>query len=198
MVDYENLRTTVVKGLRKHLGCPVIRNNQNAEPPPYPYVSYTVTMLMSENKGTFGEYEDGCARRPVTTIWSITAQSDDNIESVMLANKAHNWLDYAGTLYLNDNNVIVQSVGSVTNRDNVLSVGYEYKNGFDCVFWMFDEVEIPEVETIEIMEFGDDWNKRLENTLDGIKQSSYGFAQAYGDEADALSAILEKRINGVE
>ena len=196
MVNYENLRSTVVKGLRAYLGCPVIRNNQNAEPPPYPYLSYTVTTLMSENKGTYGKYDDGFARKPVISIWSITAQSDDNIESVTLANKAREWLDYVGTVALNDNEVIVQSVGAVTNRDNVLSVEYEYKNGFDVSFWLYDEIQEPETETIEIIEFGEDWGKRLENRLDGVAQKEYWISQTQEDEA--LAALLEKRLNGVE
>lgn len=177
MIDYENMRETVVKGLKKYLNCPVTRSNQNAEPPRYPYVSYTVTMLMSENKGTYGEYKDGISRKGVTTTWSITAQSNDNSESVALANKAREWLDYVGTKYLNDNGVIVQSVTSVSNRDNVLTYEYEYKNGFDCVFWGFDEV-IREVETIEgiylneteFEEYDDleDLSLRLEERLDGV------------------------------
>lgn len=148
MIDINNMRKPIVTGLKKYLGCPVVRSNQNAEMPVYPFVSYTITTLMSENKGTYGEYEDGKARKPVIQTWSITAQSDDSMESITLANKAREWLDYAGTTYLNDNGVIVQSVSGVTNRDNVLTVGYEYKNGFDCFLWGFDEIG-REVETIE-------------------------------------------------
>lgn len=156
MTDYENLRTTVTKGLHEYLKCPVIRNNQNAKPPGYPYVSYTATTVMSENKGTYGEYDDGTARKPVKTIFSITAQSSDNEESVALANKAREWLDHVGTTYLNDNGVIVQSVGAVTNRDNFLTVEYENKNGFDCVFWGFDKVDNPidKIGFIETVDLG--------------------------------------------
>ena len=50
---------------------------------------------------------------------------------------------------MNDNNVIVQSVGSITNRDNVLTVGYEYKNGFDVDFWLFETVGDTDTEIIE-------------------------------------------------
>lgn len=35
MIDNENLRLTVVKGLKDYLDVPVIRSNQNAEPPNY-------------------------------------------------------------------------------------------------------------------------------------------------------------------
>lgn len=141
MIDYENMRAVVCKGLKAYLGCPVIRSNQNEAPPPYPYVSYTITTLMSENKGSYGIYLGGVERKPITQTWSITALSDDNTESVELAVKAREWLDRVGTTYLSDNAVIVQSVGSVTNRDNFLTAEYEYRNGFDCFFWMFDTIE---------------------------------------------------------
>lgn len=149
MIDYENMRRITVKGLKNYLGCPVIRNNQNEAPPDYPFVSYTVTTLMRANNGTYGEYSDDVYRKPTAQTWSITAQSDNNSESVNLISKAREWFDRAGTLYLNDNNVIVQSVGSITNRDNVLTVGYEYKNGFDVDFWLFETVEDTDTEIIE-------------------------------------------------
>lgn len=141
MIDYDNMRATVVKGLKKFLECPVIRSNQNAEPPAYPFISYTITMLQSENKGTWQEYEQGIDRQAVTQTWSISALSDDNNESVVLANKARAWLTRLGTSYLNEHKVIVQSAGNITNRDNILTSEYEYKNGFDVVFWLYDEVE---------------------------------------------------------
>lgn len=153
MVDIESLRTVVATGLREYLGCPVIRTNQNAAPPKYPYVCYTITTLATENRGTYGEYEDGKSRKPVNSIFSFTVQSDDSIESMVLANKAREWLDYVGTLYLDDNDVIVQSVTAITNRDNVLTSEYEYRNGFDCFFYCFDEVErtIEEIEDFAVV-----------------------------------------------
>ena len=149
MIDYENMRRIIVKGLKNYLKCPVIRNNQDEAPPDYPFVSYTVTTLMRANNGTYGEYSDDVYRKPTVQTWSITAQSSINSESVNLISKAREWFDRAGTLYLNDNNVIVQSVGSITNRDNVLTVGYEYKNGFDVDFWLFETVEDTDTEIIE-------------------------------------------------
>lgn len=156
MIDYENMRVAIATGLKTYLNCPVIRSNQNKKPPSYPYISYTITTLMSENKGTYGEYKDGTARKPVTQTWSITALSDNDVECVKLANKAREYFDYAGTVALNDRGVIVQSVGGITNRDNVLTVEYEYRKGFDVVFWLFDEVEIGTevIETVDIKEIG--------------------------------------------
>lgn len=151
MIDNENLRKIVVKGLKYYLNIPVIRGNQNAEPPKYPYLSYNVTTSESANNGTWGEYEDEIDRIPVTQTWSITVQSDKDIESVNLASKAREFLCHHGTCYLNDNNVIVQSVTNITNRDNLITIEYEYRNGFDVVFWMMNEAENP-IDEIGIIE----------------------------------------------
>ncbi len=141
MIDYERIRTVVCKGLSEYLHCPIIRANQDAAPPDYPYICYTITTLLGENKGTYGVYEDGTEGKPFSQTWSITALSDDNSLSVELAAKAREWLDRTGNTYLYDNAVTVQSVGEVTNRDNFLTSGYEYRNGFDCVFQVFDKIE---------------------------------------------------------
>lgn len=151
MVDNEGLRKTVVKGLQGYLNIPVVRGNQNAAPPDYPYLSYTVTTLESANNGTWGEYEDGTDRIPVTQTWSITVQSDKDSESVTLASKAREFLCHIGTCYLNDNDVIVQSVTNITNRDSLITIEYEYRNGFDVSFWMMNEEKNPieKIGTIE-------------------------------------------------
>lgn len=196
MIDYEKMRVTVVKGLRTYLDCPVIRSNQTAELPPYPYISYTVTTLMSANRGTYGEWDDGIARKQVTTTWSITALSDDNAESVALAMKAREWLELVGQTYLNDNKVIVQSVGAITNRDNILTYGYEYRNGFDCVFWCHDEVKMPETEEIKEVVLENDINDRLEARLDGVERYAVTGNQKQTSESDALNDELENRLNG--
>lgn len=152
MIDYKNIREAVCKGFKDYLKVPVIRNNQNKDPPVYPYVSYTVTTLSSANNGTYGEYVDGISRKPVKQTWSITAQSDNNDESIALASKAREWLDYSGKLYLDDKNVIVEQITSITNRDNIITVDYEYKNGFDVVFVIYDEIILTDKEYIESVE----------------------------------------------
>lgn len=143
MINNEKLRNTVVKGLKEYLKIPVVRGNQNAAPPDYPYLSYNVTTLESANNGTWGEYEDSTDRIPVTQTWSITVQSDKDMESVTLASKAREFFCHTGKTYLDDNNVIVQKVTNITNRDSLISIEYEYRNGFDVVFWLMNEEENP-------------------------------------------------------
>ena len=185
MFDYETLRENLVSGVSKYLACPVVRSNQNEAPPPYPYVSYTITTLMGENKGTYGEYEDGKARKPFVQIWSITALSDNDSECVTLAVKAREWLDHVGTPYLNGKDIIVQSVGGITPRDNFITTGYECRKGFDFTLWLYDEVGgISETESyidtvvindeeIDMPKTVEQLNDMLQARLDGDVNGEY-------------------------
>lgn len=194
MVDIERLRLIVARGLKDYLKCPVIKSNQNADPPNFPYVSYTITTVASENNGTYQEHEDGIARKGVNTVWSITALSDNNAESVKLAQKARDWLGLVGTTYLNDNGVIVQAVTSVTNRDNIFSSEYEYRNGFDCFFWGYDAVEMPNVESIETVEID---GKEIvpEHDQDIIADLNRKLDEANANFENIRLAIVEKGID---
>lgn len=147
MLNTDRQKNIVINGLESYLERSVVRTNQTAPMPAFPYLGFNITTLASENKGTYGEYEDGKARKPVLQTYSFTAHSDKYNEAVELANMAHSWLDYVGTQYLNDNDVIVQSVGNVSDRSNLLTAEYIYSFGFDCVFWMYDEIDLAETES---------------------------------------------------
>lgn len=180
LIDLEAIRKTVAKGLRDYLKIPVIRSNQTGGPPKYPYLSYTITNIMQENKGTWGQYDDDKDRKPYTQYWSITVQSDDAPEAMNLTLMAHEWLDHIGTTYLNDNSVIVQSVGSINNRDNILTIEYEYRNGFDVVLWLLSDV--PSInETTGYIE---------EAIINNVP-----YSKEY--DVDELNILLEQRLEGV-
>ena len=156
MVNTDNIRKTVVPALKKYTGASLIRANQNAEPPNFPFSTYHITTLATQNNGTFGEYADGVARKPVKQIWSITSHSDIYEEALANANKMREWLDYVGTVYLSDNGIVVESVGVVGDRSNILTVDYQYSFGFDCTFAVFDEIGIPDNGVIETFAFKED------------------------------------------
>ena len=138
-----------------------------------------ITIPKGKNGGTYGKYDDGFDRKPHTMTWSITIQSDNDNECVTLGLKANDWFDHIGTKYLKAKDVNVQSVGDLTNRDNILTAEYEYRKGFDVVFWLLSVVENPdnEVGYVEgvIFEQGqiereptiDELNEKLQTRLTG-------------------------------
>lgn len=180
MIDFDAIRKTVVKGLKDYLNIPVIRSNQAGEVPPYPYLSYTITTALSANNGTWGKYEDGIDRKPVTQTWSLTVQSDDMREAMELTIKAHEWLEHVGRAYLNDNGVIVQSITGISNRDNMLTVEYEYRNGFDMVLWLLSEAE----DTVTVTGY-----------VEGVEFEGREHPVEPTDEYE-LNLALERRLDG--
>lgn len=153
MIDIENARKVISSGLKKYLSCEIIRGNQTADMPKYPYGTYNIINLTNVNKGTYAEWEDGINRKPFVATFSLTFHSDKYSEAVQLANMAHEWLEQVGTVYLNDNDVIIQSVGSITDRSNLLTTEYEYTYGFDCFVWLYDEIQADKAETGVIESF---------------------------------------------
>ena len=141
MIPYKTMRENVAKGLKEHLGIPVIRGNQTAEAPAYPYASYSVTTIAGANHGTRQQHEDGIDRLMVKSIWSFSFLSGDWDESVELATKAREWFEHTGRTWLAECGITVQSTTDIANRDNILTVEYERKNGFDVVFYVYDEAE---------------------------------------------------------
>lgn len=155
MIDFDSIRRYVVKGLKDYLKMPVIRSNQAEKPPSYPYLSYTITSLSSSNKGTYGAYKDGKERKPITQTWSLTIQTDDAIKAMEIALKAKDWFEHDGIPYLDKQEIIIQSVTGITNRDNLLTMEYEYRYGFDIVLWLLNETgdtneETGVIETVEL------------------------------------------------
>lgn len=141
MIPYKELTTAIPKGLKEYLGVLVIRGNQTAPAPAYPYGTYNVTTIAGANHGTWQQHDDGKDRKLVRSIWSFSWLSDDWDESVELAIKAKEWFEHTGRTWLSEQGITVQSVTEVTNRDNMLTVEYERKNGFDVVLYVYDEVE---------------------------------------------------------
>ena len=177
MVNTDNICLTVVKNLKNYLGIPMVESNQNAKMPKMPFGRYTITTPATANNGTYGEYEDGVARKPVKQIWSLTFEAKTNAEALKYANKARSWIDYAGITVLTDNDVIVESIGAIGDRGNLLTIDYQYAHGFDVTFWAYDEVEMPEIEEIESVD------------LNGIQVEPE-------PTAEELIEKLEKRLDG--
>lgn len=147
MLDLKPIRATLFSGLSEHLGITMIRSDQTGPAPSYPYGTGKATTPATENNGTWQQHADGIDRLMVRSIWSLSFLSDDYDESVMLATKARAWLTHTGRVWLSDRGINVQSVTNIENRDNILTVDYESKHGFDVVLYVYDETQPPSEST---------------------------------------------------
>jgi len=149
----KEIESVIVQGLEDYLGepnrpCPVILANLNTPIPNYPYVAYTFTQSLVENNGTYGIDDKGNRIKQHDCVMSFTVQSDDVDESVLLAIKIARWFGAVGVVYLDDNKIAVKSVGSVLNRDNLISIEYEYRNGLDVTITLLDVIDKSEFDPI--------------------------------------------------
>lgn len=151
MIKHEAIREAIVDGMSEYCGCKVIMANQTAEAPKRPYISFTITTPIVANNGTYGVHRDGTERKPVKQIWSFTTQTANPGEALELANTAYDWLDNLGTEYLNNHDIVVETLTNITNRDNLLTSMYEYRCGFDVTF-TFMNVVTPNYGVIETAE----------------------------------------------
>lgn len=150
MLDYRRNEIEIVEGVKAYLSteerpCEVIRQNQVAKIPPYPYVSYTLTTPLSEFRGTFSIAPDGTRYRSALMTLSFTVQSDDQEEAIALAYKLHDFFSVAGVTYLADKGITVRRVRDISTRDNLITVQYEYRNGLDVTLGLLYTISADEL-----------------------------------------------------
>ena len=160
MIDFRKIEVTIVNGLQELLSakgfkCLVIRSNQTAKAPDYPYISYTVPSPVVSDTAHYSAAEDGTRFKSLEQIWSFTAQSGDQEEAANIALLAYDWFALTGNTYLSDNNIVPLRVGNITNRDNLLTVEYEYRQGFDVDFSLLHCIEKADNETAGYIENAD-------------------------------------------
>ena len=119
--------------LQKAVGCPVIKSNQHTPVPAYPYVSFTVVNPLVATGGTWGECDDGMERKEFKQVWSFTVQSDDDTVATEKAMRLYEYFDRKNH-ELEEIGVMVVRLSNMSNRDNFISVQYEYRYGFDVIF----------------------------------------------------------------
>lgn len=158
MINYRANEIAIVDGLKAYLStaeqpCEVVRQNQIAQIPPYPYVSYTVTTPLVAHNGTYCEAEDGTLYRDSEQIWSFTVQSDNADEAISLGMMMHDYFTAVGIVPLSDKNIAVRRVTNLTARDNLLTIQYEYRTGLDVTFGLIYAIEPVNngfIETVEL------------------------------------------------
>ena len=160
MINFRQNEILIVDSLQSWLtskgyNCPVIMANQAIPAPPYPYLSYTVTSPVVSDTAHYSVATDGTRFKSLEQIWSFTVQSDDDTEAMNIALLAYDWFALTGNTYLSDNDIIALRVGNVTNRDNLLTIEYEYRRGFDVNFSLLHTLEKADCETAGYIEDAD-------------------------------------------
>lgn len=146
MIDARAVEIAIVDGLKRYVGCEVVRANQNGAIPAYPYGAYTITTPVQSRSGTHSVAADGTRYMSYSQVWSFTWQADDPDVCMEAAMRAWDWFSVAGLVHLSDNGIVVLRLGNINNRDNLISIQYEHRNGFDVTFRLLHTVTMTENE----------------------------------------------------
>lgn len=138
MIDQKKINNLICALIKEETGVEVVKSNSTANKPAYPYISFTLTNI-GVKKGTYSK--DGVLYKPLVETISYTVQSDDDNEALNIAMQLHDFFEQDHNLGLNDNGIVVQEVGGISNRDNMLTIEYEYRKGFDVVLSLVNVLE---------------------------------------------------------
>ena len=157
MINHRKNEIVIVTGLENYLStenrpCKVVRQNQVAEVPHYPYVSYTVTTPVSEYGGTYSADKNGTLYRGALQTWSFTVQSDNQDEAMELGMKLYDFFSVVALTMLSDNDITVRRVTNLTTRDNLITIQYEYRKGLDVTFGLLNIITTEQQMSPDVIE----------------------------------------------
>lgn len=135
MLQYEDIRVTIVEGLEAVTGGLVIEMNGGGDIPPGDFMTYTFVGGFESTGGQPIIIQQGgqqYRRETVTFTVSFTCYADDSDVAMVNAMRARDWFKMAGRELLKDTlDVIVIEIGEIQNRDINIGEEWERRQGFD-------------------------------------------------------------------
>lgn len=152
MIDLKNNTANIRHLLEEYCQCKVIKANQTAKVPSHPFISFTIITPVVANGSTYSNVQNGNRYKELSQTWSFTIHSTDDIEALGIALMIFDFFDDAGIIELDDNGIVVNEVGSILSRDNLITLGYEYRKGIDVTFSFISTIDVfnETIETVNI------------------------------------------------
>lgn len=137
MLKIDEIRSVIIRNLKKTTGVTTIVAEQSSEQSPYPFITVKPTTI-GKKVGRVTQYmkEDSqYTEMDIEMVLSITsfgADTEDDIDQAIdNAYKALRFFEVDGVEVLQGNNIVVVETTELTNRDTFISIEYERRAGFD-------------------------------------------------------------------
>lgn len=149
------LKKAIISPLAAYAGSKIIRADNLGNKPEEPHATYKITMPYGAGVGYPEEvFLDGgnSAIIQQTTehkaTFSFTAYAMKEDESILLAQKIHEWFSFYGYDIFDNLGVTIIEQTDIANRDAFVVENYERRNGFDVIIKYMD-VKTREVDWFE-------------------------------------------------
>ena len=158
MMDVKSLQREMLRLLEDYTGCKVVPANTTKQMPNYPYISYSL-LNVDTRKGTYSAHTGtkivegietpvNMLSMPARLKYSFTVQSDDDVEALIHSISIKDFFEESKRQELADIGLIVSDVGGITQRDNMLTIEYEYRKGLDVTLSLNNVMESADVGVI--------------------------------------------------
>ncbi|MHA6481064.1 phage neck terminator protein [Paenibacillus sp. strain BS8-2] len=135
MIQFESIRSAIVRGMSAALGVRVIEINGMGPMPPYPFLTYDFADPSGQVVGHMARtvVGDQLVLSGLSLLdLSFNSYARDKAGGIQLAEQARDWLLSDGHWHIKDNSgAVVVTVGAVSNRDIQLGDEWERRHGFD-------------------------------------------------------------------
>ena len=158
MIPQAAIQRIMLSMLEEYTGCTCVPSNTRKKMPAYPYISFT-NINTKIHGGTYSATKHNGKEilfKPMTQKWSFTVQSNDDLEAYKKALLINDFFAEAKRQELSDNDIIVAEIGTITPRDNLLTIEYEYRKGLDVTLRLNNIIAEPDNGTIETIKLTSD------------------------------------------
>ncbi len=138
-MNIQQLKNALIPELNNKVNGLIIEANQTGDKPDTPHATFNITTPYVKGAGRADErgvsgstYQLERIETYQVTI-SFTAYAMDEGDSLNLAQELHDWFQFDGYDFLNNNNIVVVNKDNIQNRDAFLVNDYERRNGFDVI-----------------------------------------------------------------
>lgn len=165
-MDLRELRNKIIYNLYQYIGLPIVPQDQSANKPTYPYMTYKFIVPYNQfrHQGNYSEelvpsnddrfeydFEETLETQPQMTL-SLNAyckgETDNQMIAYETAKKAMDWFKHVGYQDLQDLNVVTVNIEAFGDRTTLIADEFEARVGFDVILRTTDTIK-RRFETIE-------------------------------------------------
>lgn len=137
LISHKEIRDKLVSGLHAFMNLLVVQQSSIGDQPTYPFITYSVTSpyLQLGQPERYTQEIDGVicdkSKEHYEQVYSFTVASKDEDEAMDLCLKASQYFKFYGTYELSESNIAVVKISNISARDNMITINYERRYGFD-------------------------------------------------------------------
>lgn len=160
LIKHADIRNKLVSGLHKFMNLLVVQQSSIGDQPLYPFMTYAITSpyIQLGQPEHYTIIRDGnvldVSKEHYEQVYSFTVASQDEDEAMNICLQAIQFFKFFGRQNLADANIAVVKISNISARDNMITIDYERRYGFDVKIRVACEEITETTGVIDYVSFG--------------------------------------------